>query len=194
MSIYQRSVAGTLRNRLREVARTFSGEPPTPEETRLGLELVLKARKELAGGQADLLRMLGPTAAADALGDAERAAAYAESLAVEAMINDAAGQTDRAEAMRRQAVAIAREAHRSGCRGRTTDRTGRSFRSGRRLAVKGGTCKTCIAASGIRTGAETPLAAKCCRRGVDYPCCAGVARPSARFDAYALERASADRQ
>jgi len=112
MSIYQRSVAGTLRNRLRDVARTFSGEPPTPEETRLGLELVLKARKELAGGQADLLRLLGPTAAADALGDAERVAAYAESLAVEAMISEAAGQTGRAEAMRRQAVAIAREAQR----------------------------------------------------------------------------------
>jgi hypothetical protein len=112
MSIYQRSVAGTLRNRLRDVARSFSGEPPTPEEARLGLELVLKARKELAGGQADLLRLLGPTAAADALGDAERVAAYAESLAVEAMINDAAGQTGRAEAMRRQAVAVAREAQR----------------------------------------------------------------------------------
>ena len=112
MSIFQRSVAGTLRNRLREVARTFSGEPPTPEENRLRLELVLKARKELAGGQADLLRLLGPTAAADALGDAERVAAYAESLAVEAMINDAAGQTDRAEALRRQAVTIAREAQR----------------------------------------------------------------------------------
>ena len=110
MSIFQRSVAGTLRNRLREVARTFSGEPPTPEETRLRLELVLKARKELAGGQADLLRLLGPTAAADALGDAERVAAFAESVAVEAMINEAAGQTERAEAMRRQAVAIAREA------------------------------------------------------------------------------------
>lgn len=112
MSIFQRSVAGTLRNRLREVARTFSGEPPTPDETRLRLELVLKARKELAGGQADLLRLLGPTAAADALGDPERVAAYAESLAIEAMINDAAGQTDRAEAMRRQAVAIAHEAQR----------------------------------------------------------------------------------
>jgi hypothetical protein len=112
MSIYQRSVVGTLRNRLRDVARTFAGEPPTPEETRLGLELVLKARKELAGGQADLLRLLGPTAAADALGDAERVAAYAESLAVEAMISEAAGQTGRAEAMRRQAVAIAREAQR----------------------------------------------------------------------------------
>ena len=112
MSIFQRSVAGTLRNRLREVARTFSGEPPTPEETRSRLELVLKARKELAGGQADLLRLLGPTAAADALGDAERVAAYAESLAVEAMINEAAGQTERAEAMRRHAAAIAREAQR----------------------------------------------------------------------------------
>src|SRR5690348_213966 len=106
MSIYQRSVAGTLRNRLREVARSFSGEPPTPEETRLRLELVLKARTELAGGQAELLRLLGPAAAADTLGDAERVAAYAESLAVEAMINDAAGQTDRAAALRRQALAI----------------------------------------------------------------------------------------
>jgi hypothetical protein len=58
------------------------------------------------------LRLLGPAAAADTLGDAERVAAYAESLAVEAMINDAAGQTDRAAALRRQALAIAREAHR----------------------------------------------------------------------------------
>lgn len=112
MSILQRSVAGTVRNRLREVTRTFSGEPPTPEETRLRLELVLKARKELAGNQADLLRLLGPGGAADTLGDPERVAAYAESLAVEAMINDAAGQTDRAEAMRRHAVAIAREVQR----------------------------------------------------------------------------------
>ena len=112
MSIFQRSVAGTLRNRLREVARTFSGEPPTPEETRLRLEIVLKARKDLAGGQADLLRLLSATAVADALGGVERIAAYAESLAVEAMINDAAGQTDRAEAMRRQAVSVAREARR----------------------------------------------------------------------------------
>ena len=72
----------------------------------------MRARKDLAGGQADLLRLLGPAAAADALGDAERVAAYAESLAIEAMINDAAGQSDRAEAMRRQAVAVAREAQR----------------------------------------------------------------------------------
>ena len=112
MSIFQRSLAGTVRNRLREVARAFTGEPPTPEETRLRLELVMKARRDLAGGQADLLRLLGPAAAADALGDAERVAAYAESLAVEAMINDAAGQSERAEAFRRQAVAVAREAQR----------------------------------------------------------------------------------
>jgi len=112
MAIFQRSVAGTLRNRLREVARTFSGEPPTPEETRLRLELVLKARKELAGGQAELLRLLGPSGAANALGDAERIAAYADSLAVEAVVNQAAGQTERAEAMRREAVAVAREAQR----------------------------------------------------------------------------------
>jgi stage III sporulation protein SpoIIIAA len=112
MSIFQRSVAGTLRNRLRDVARTFSGEPPTPEETRRRLEVVLKARKELAGGQADLLRLLSASAVADALGDAERIAAYAESLAVESMINDAAGQTDRADALRRLAVAIARESQR----------------------------------------------------------------------------------
>ncbi|HEY2374981.1 MAG TPA: hypothetical protein VGH98_03305 [Gemmatimonadaceae bacterium] len=112
MSVFQRSVAGTVRNRLREAARTFSGEPPTPEAIQLQLELVLKARKELAGGQADLLRLLGPGAVADALGDPERIAAYAESLAVEALVNDVAGHQERAAAMRKQAVAIARELRR----------------------------------------------------------------------------------
>lgn len=112
MAIFQRSASGTVRARLREFLKTFSGAPPTPEETRTRLEFVLRARSELVGGQGDLLRLIGPSAAADTLGDPERIAAYAETLAAEATINDAAGQTERAEALRRQAVAIAREAQR----------------------------------------------------------------------------------
>jgi len=112
MAVYQRSTAAALRSRLRDFARTLGGEPPTPEDTRIRLEFVLKARGELAAGQGDILRLLAPTAAADALGDPERIAAYAESLAAEAIISDAAGQHERAEAVRRHAVAIAREAQR----------------------------------------------------------------------------------
>jgi hypothetical protein len=101
-----------VRSRIREFLKTFTGTPPTPEENRVRLEFILRARSELVAGQGDLLRLLGPSAAADALGDPDRIAAYAETLAAEAMINDAAGQTERADAIRRHAIAIAREAQR----------------------------------------------------------------------------------
>jgi hypothetical protein len=112
MSIYQRSAASGVRSRLREFIKTLSGAPPTPEENRIRLEFVLRARSELAAGHGDLLRLLGASGAADTLGDPERIAAYAESLAAEATISEAAGQTERADAIRRHAVAIAREAQR----------------------------------------------------------------------------------
>jgi len=112
MSVYQRSAAGTVRKRLRAFLETFSGVPPTPEENRIRLEFVLRARGELVAGQGDLLRLLGPSGAADALGEPDRIAAYAETLAAEAMISEAAGQTERADAIRKHAVAIAREAQR----------------------------------------------------------------------------------
>jgi len=112
MSVFQRSSAGAIRSRVREFLKTFSGEPPTPEENRLRIEFIQRARSELVAGQGDLLRILGPAAAADALGDPDRIAAYAETLAAEAMISDAAGQTERADAIRRHAIAIAREAQR----------------------------------------------------------------------------------
>src|SRR5436305_5297628 len=110
MGLVQRSVSSTVRKRLREFLRTFSGEPPTPEETRLRLEFILRARSEIAAGSGDLLRLLAPAAAADALGDPERIAAYAETLAAEAMVNEAAGQLERAAAIRRQAATLARVA------------------------------------------------------------------------------------
>jgi hypothetical protein len=110
MGLVQRSLSSTVRKRLREFLRTFSGEPPTPEETRLRLEFVMRARAEIAAGSGDLLRLLAPTAAADAIGDPERIAAYAETLAAEAMVNDAAGQHERANAIRAQALTLARVA------------------------------------------------------------------------------------
>jgi hypothetical protein len=112
MSVYQRSAAGTVRKRLRAFLETLSGTPPTPEENRIRLEFVLRARGELVAGQGELLRLLGPSGAADALGDPDRIAAYAETLAAEAMISEAAGQTERADVIRKHAVAIAREAQR----------------------------------------------------------------------------------
>jgi len=112
MSVFQRSAAGAIRTRVREFLKTLSGAPPTPEENRIRLEFIQRARSELVAGQGDLLRILGPSAAADALGDPDRIAAYAETLAAEAMISDAAGQTERADAIRRHAIAIAREAQR----------------------------------------------------------------------------------
>jgi hypothetical protein len=110
MGLVQRSASSTVRKRIREFLTTFSGEPPTPEETRLRLEFVMRARAEIAAGSADLLRMLAPSAAADALGDPERIAAYAETLALEAMVTGAAGQHERADALRRQALTLARVA------------------------------------------------------------------------------------
>lgn len=112
MSVFERSQSGTVRSRLREFIKTLSGEPPTPEENRLRLEFVQRTRRELAAGHGDLLRMLAPSAAADALGDAERVAAYAETFAVEAMLSESAGLTERAQALRRQALLFAEEARR----------------------------------------------------------------------------------
>jgi hypothetical protein len=112
MAVYQRSTWAAARTRLREFLKALGGEPPTPEDNRIRLEFVMKARSELAAGHGDMLRLLAPAAAADALGDPERIAAYAESLAAEAMISDASGHRERAEAIRRHAVAVACEAQR----------------------------------------------------------------------------------
>lgn len=112
MSVFERSASGTVRSRLRAFIKTYSGEPPTPEEQQVRLELVQRARRELAAGHGDLLRLLAPGAAADALGDPERIAAYAETFAIEATLADAAGQTDRAATLRASALAFAREAQR----------------------------------------------------------------------------------
>jgi len=110
MAVFQRSSSAAVRSRIREFVKTFGGEPPTPEDNRIRLEFLLKARGELAAGNGDILRLLAPSAAADTLGDPDRIAAYAESLAAEAMISDAAGEHERADAIRRHAVAVAREA------------------------------------------------------------------------------------
>jgi hypothetical protein len=118
MSVFERSISGTVRSRLQKLLETLSGEPPTPEEQKLHLELVQRARGELAAGHGELLRLLAPTAAADALGDPERIAAYAETFAMDALLAEAAGQRDRAEALRKQAMTFAREAQR---RARTPD-------------------------------------------------------------------------
>jgi len=112
MSVFERSQSGTVRSRLREFIKTFSGEPPTPEEIRVRLEFIQRTRKELAAGHGDLLRVLAPSAAADALGDAERVAAYAETFAVEAMLSESAGLGERARALRGQALLLAEEARR----------------------------------------------------------------------------------
>jgi len=112
MSVFERSQCGTVRSRLREFIKTFSGEPPTPEEIRVRLEFIQRTRKELAAGHGDLLRVLAPSAAADALGDAERVAAYAETFAVEAMLSESAGLGERARALRGQALLLAEEARR----------------------------------------------------------------------------------
>jgi hypothetical protein len=112
MSVFERSQSGTVRSRLREFIKTFSGEPPTPEENRARLEFLQRTRKELAAGHGDLLRLLAPGAAADALGDVERIAAYAETFAVEAMLSESAGLGERARALRRQAILFAEEARR----------------------------------------------------------------------------------
>jgi len=114
MSVFERSASGTVRSRLRAFIKTYSGEPPTPEEQQMRLELVQRARRELAAGHGELLRLLAPAAAADALGDPERIAAYAETFAIEATLADVAGQSDRAAALRGTAVAFAREAQRRG--------------------------------------------------------------------------------
>jgi hypothetical protein len=114
MSVFERSASGTVRSRLRAFIKTYAGEPPTPEEQQVRLELVQRARRELAAGHGELLRLLAPSAAADALGDPERIAAYADTFAIEATLADAAGHADRAAALRASAVAFAREAQRRG--------------------------------------------------------------------------------
>jgi hypothetical protein len=112
MSVFERSNSGTVRSRLQKLLEMLSGDPPTTEEQKLHLELVQRARGEVAAGHGELLRLLAPPAAADALGDPERIAAYAETFATEALLCEVAGQLDRAEALRRQAVIFAREAQR----------------------------------------------------------------------------------
>jgi hypothetical protein len=118
MAIFEGSSAASARSRLRGLIRRLSGGGVAAEETAAELEQVLRLRGELAAGHGDLLRMLAPDAIGHALGDPDRIAAYAESLAAEAVIRDRTGERERAEALRARAVAVAREAQR---RARTPD-------------------------------------------------------------------------
>ena len=108
--MFEGSSAAATRSRLRGFIRSLGGRGDEQEEGDSQLQSVLRLRGELAAGHGDLLRMLAPNAVADALGDPDRIAAYAESLAAEALIRDRAGETERAEALRTRAVAVAREA------------------------------------------------------------------------------------
>lgn len=108
--MFEGSSAASTRSRLRGFIRSLAGRGDEQEEGESQLQSVLRLRGELAAGHGDLLRMLAPNAVADALGDPDRIAAYAESLAAEALIRDRAGESDRAEALRTRAVAVAREA------------------------------------------------------------------------------------
>jgi hypothetical protein len=117
MAIFEGSSAASARSRLRGLIRRLSGGGGA-EESAGQLEQVLRLRGELAAGHGDLLRMLAPEAVGHALGDPDRIAAYAESLAAEAVIREQAGENERAEALRARAVAVAREAQR---RARTPD-------------------------------------------------------------------------
>lgn len=112
MAIFEGSRWTSTRTRLRTLMQTMAGAPPVGDERSKQLAAVLQLRGELGAGVGELLRMLAPSALADTLGDPERIAAYAESLSAEALIRDASGESDRADALRRQAVAIAREAQR----------------------------------------------------------------------------------
>jgi hypothetical protein len=109
MAMFEGSSASSARSRLRGFIRSIAGEAGA-EESAIQLEHVLRVRSELAAGHGDLLRMLAPAAVADTLGDPERIAAYAESLAAEALIRERTGETERAQALRNRAVAVAREA------------------------------------------------------------------------------------
>ena len=109
MAIFESSSSASTRSRLRGFIRSLTGGLAS-EESAAQLEYVLRIRSELAAGHGDLLRMLAPNAVADALGDPERIAAYAESLAAEALIRERAGETERAETLRARAAAVAAEA------------------------------------------------------------------------------------
>ena len=109
MAIFESSSSASTRSRLRGFIRSLTGGMAS-EESAAQLEYVLRIRSELAAGHGDLLRMLAPNAVADALGDPERIAAYAESLAAEALIRERAGDTERAETLRARAAAVAAEA------------------------------------------------------------------------------------
>lgn len=109
MAIFESSSSASTRSRLRGFIRSLTGGTAS-EESAAQLEYVLRIRSELAAGHGDLLRMLAPNAVADALGDPERIAAYAESLAAEALIRERAGDTERAETLRARAAAVAAEA------------------------------------------------------------------------------------
>lgn len=104
MALFESSSSASARQRLRGFIRSLSSGAG---ESAAELEQVLRLRSELAAGHGDLLRMLAPDAVAHALGDPDRIAAYAESLAAEALIRDRAGETERADALRARAVAIA---------------------------------------------------------------------------------------
>jgi hypothetical protein len=110
MAMFEGSSAASTRSRLRGFIRSLAGRGDEQEEGESQLQSVLRLRGELAAGHGDLLRMLAPNAVADALGDPDRIAAYAESLAAEALIRHRAGESERAEALRTRAVAVAREA------------------------------------------------------------------------------------
>lgn len=109
MALFESSSSASARQRLRGFVRSLTGGGAS-EESGAQLEQVLRIRGELAAGHGDLLRMLAPPAIGHALGDPDRIAAYAESLAAEALIRERAGESERAEALRGRAVAIAREA------------------------------------------------------------------------------------
>jgi hypothetical protein len=108
--MFEGSSAASTRSRLRGFIRKLAGGGGTAEESAAQLESVLRLRGELAAGHGELLRMLAPGAVADALGDPDRIAAYAESLAAEALIREHGGESERADALRARAVAVAREA------------------------------------------------------------------------------------
>lgn len=117
MALFESSSSSSARRRLRALIGSLT-TAGAAEESGAQLEQVLRIRSDLAAAHGDLLRMLAPPAIAHALGDPDRIAAYAESLAAEALIRERAGESERAEALRVRAVAVAREAQQ---RGRTPD-------------------------------------------------------------------------
>ena len=103
MSIHQRTTWASLRVRFRELLGA-------PMDESLRLEQILRARSELAAAHGDLLAMLPPAQVADVLGDPDRVAVYAETLAAEAEVRDRAGELARARALWGRSLAVAREA------------------------------------------------------------------------------------